>query len=251
MPRISALTLDQVNRQFDALNNLQSQVTTAQQQVSFLQQQVAIADPIHAPSTTNNITFTWDGGSGTVNWTQGFIKDKNWDSQTVASPTIKSSVKGQQHAYTVPAGSLSLLPSTAYWFGWNHPQQTMLATTDASTLHSNYNTHLLGQIFTGTTGQSGVAGGGGNTGGTDVSGLSYNNFSTSNAIQGTVAGLLLQAGTTTGTSVVFPTAYPSTPAITIGNYGGSANIASSSATGFTINPSSGGQQIDWIAVGPM
>lgn len=58
-----------------------------------------------------------------------------------------------------------------------------------------------------------------------------------------------RASVNNGGSVTFPNAFTSLIALTIGNYGGSANIASSSASGFTMNTSSSPQQIDWIAVG--
>jgi hypothetical protein len=52
----------------------------------------------------------------------------------------------------------------------------MVVTQDASVIHGNYNVHLLCQIYTGTVGQSGIAGGGGSTGGVDISGSRYKNF---------------------------------------------------------------------------
>lgn len=62
----------------------------------------------------------------------------------------------------------------------------------------------------------------------------------------------IQAGSASvnsGGTITFPTAFTTLVAVTIGNYSGSANIASSSATGFVVNTSSNPQQIDWIAVG--
>jgi hypothetical protein len=263
MPRISTLSLDQVNRQIDQLDTVQKQVSNIQQQTSFLEQQVSISDPIHAPQTTNNLIFTWTGSTTTLSWPQGFIKDKNWNVQTIAAPTLKSTSKGQQHLYTVKAGSLSLLASTPYWLGWDGVHQVMLANKDASKLHSVYNVHLICQITTGTAAQTGVAGGGGSSsvGSSDLSGAIYNTFTanTSNVIVGTTSGLLLQAGTTTSTHgsgggsnpVTFPTAFSGTPRVTVGNYSGSANIdaGSTTTTGFTWEASSVGQQLDWIAVG--
>jgi hypothetical protein len=176
MPRISALTLDQVNRQIDVIDTLQKQVQVLQQQTSFTQQQSTIADPIHAPATSNNVAFTWTGSTGVLSWANSYIKDKNWNEQTTASPAIKSSSKGQQHVYTVLAGSLTLSPSTYYWLGWDAAHQTMIANADVSQMHSNYNVHIICQIYTGTAGQTGSAGGGGSTSGVDLSGLRYKNF---------------------------------------------------------------------------
>jgi hypothetical protein len=176
MPRINALNLNEINRQIDTLDIVKAQVGALQQQVDFTSQQTAIADPIHAPSTTHNTIFTWVGSTGILSWNASFIKDKNWKAQTLASPALKSSAKGQQHIYTIPTGTLTLAPSTYYWLGWDPIHQAMLATQDASMLHGNYNVHVLCQIYTGTSGQAGTAGGGGSTGGTDLSGLRYKNF---------------------------------------------------------------------------
>src|ERR1700690_3223334 len=137
MFRISEITLDQLNRRFDTLEILQNQVLDLHSKLNNIGQSANIADAIHAPQTTNNVAFTWTGATGVLSWTQGYIKDKNWNAQTVARPTIKSSAKGQQHFYAVPAGSLTLSPSTYYWLGWDAPHQSMLATQDASQLHSN------------------------------------------------------------------------------------------------------------------
>ena len=45
MPRISELTLNQINRQIDVLDTLQSQVADIQTKTDFVSQQVAVADP--------------------------------------------------------------------------------------------------------------------------------------------------------------------------------------------------------------
>jgi hypothetical protein len=176
MPRINAVTLDQINRQIDILDTVHNQVSQLQSDLAFTQQQAATSDPIHAPSTTNNLSFSWSGSGGAISWAQGFIKDKNWSAQTTTKPAIKSSAPGVQHTFTVPAGSLTLSPNTYYWLGWDPTHQQMLASTDASTLHGNYNVHVICQIYTGTSGQSGTAGGGGSNGGVDLSGLTYKNF---------------------------------------------------------------------------
>jgi hypothetical protein len=62
-------------------------------------------------------------------------------------------------------------------------------------------------------------------------------------------GHFFQAGSTTTGSATFPISYASTPYITIGNFSGSANIQSVSATGATFGLSSGGQTINWITMG--
>jgi hypothetical protein len=176
MPRISELTLDQVNRKIDILDQVQNQVADIQAKADFAAQQVVIADPIHAASTTNSLNMTWTGSTGVLSWPLGFIKDKNWNAQTTVRPVIKSSAPGQQHVYQIAPGSMTVQPNTYYWVGWDPTHQTMVIEKDASIIHGNYNVHLLCQIYTGTAGQSGVAGGGGSNGGVDLSGLRYKNF---------------------------------------------------------------------------
>lgn len=176
MPRIPALTLDLVNRQIDTIDRLSSQVSDLQTKLNNVGQSVNISDPIHAPATTNNAHFTWTGSTTTLSWATSFIKDKNWNAQSVASPTAISSAKGQQHVYTITPGHLSLQPSTYYWLGWDHAHQTMVATTDASSIHGNHAVHIICQLFTGNGSQTGTAGGGGGQGGVDLSGLQYKNF---------------------------------------------------------------------------
>ena len=176
MPRIATLSLDQVNRQIDTIDSLRTQVSNLQKLVSNIGHQVTIADPIHAPQTTNNFIFTWTGATTTLSWVAAFIKDKNWSAQTLARAPALSTAPGQQHIWSVPAGSLTLSASTYYWLGWDPDAQIMRATPDASSLHGDFDIQMICQIFTGTAGQSGVAGGGGSTGGTDLSGARYKNF---------------------------------------------------------------------------
>jgi len=71
----------------------------------------------------------------------------------------------------------------------------------------------------------------------------------------TVAGggfTKIQAGSSSvnsGATITFPATFTTLVALTIGNYGGSANITSSSTSGFVVSTSSNPQRIDWIAVG--
>jgi hypothetical protein len=176
MPRIANLDLVQINKQIDILDSVSAQVSSLQKQLNNVSFQTAVSDPIHAPSTTNNLVYTWTGSSTTLSWNQGFIKDKNWKAQTTSQIPPKSAAPGSQHMYGIPSGNLTLNHSTYYWIGWDTFQQKMVATTDASELHGNYNVHILCQLYTGTTGQTGFAGGGGSNGGVDLSGLTYKNF---------------------------------------------------------------------------
>jgi hypothetical protein len=176
MPRIASITLDQINRQIDTVDSLRVQLNAVQKLLNNVGHQTTIADPVHAPQTTNNLTFTWTGGSVTLSWPAGYIKDKNWKAQTLTKTPGISSAPGQQHIWGVPAGSLVLSPSTYYWLGWDPTHQKMRATPNVDTLHSSFDVQIVCQIFTGTAGQTGVAGGGGSTGGVDLSGARYKNF---------------------------------------------------------------------------
>jgi len=110
-------------------------------------------------NTTNDLVFTWTGGANTLTWNGGSLQDT------------------QQKSHVIPAGSLTLTPSTYYWLFWNKQHNQVVATTGISTsLYSNENTQIICQIYTGTNVQSGVAGGGGSTSSRDLSGARYKNF---------------------------------------------------------------------------
>lgn len=176
MPRINKLDLNQINRQIDRIDSITEQLGSLQNLVNNVGFQATIADPQHAPSTTNNLTFTWTGGTTTLSWNAGYIKSKNWSAPTLPRPAAISSAPGAQHIFPVAAGTLSLTPSTYYWLGWDSIHQQMIATQDASSLHANKNMHIICQIFTGTAGQTGAAGGGGSSGVSDLSGVRYKLF---------------------------------------------------------------------------
>lgn len=254
MPRINSLSLDQINRQVDIIDSLSNQVNALQTTVAGLSFQTAVADPIHAPTTTNNLVFTWTGGTTTLSWADGWVKSKNWNAQTTSPIPAKSSAPGVQHSFNIPAGSLSLSPSTSYWLGWDSQHQTLQASTDASKLQGNHNVHVICQITTGPASQTAVIGGGGSNGTSDVSGISYPNTQPGSGTLTVVGGgfTKIQAGSSSvnsGATISFPTTFTTLVAVTIGNYGGSANITSSSTSGFVIATSSNPQRIDWIAVG--
>lgn len=177
MPKIAHLDLAQVNKQVDRIDKLEHLVGDMKVLLDNVGHQTTVSDPSHAPQTTNNIAFTWTGATLTLSWAKGFIKDKNWNAQSAKGTPVKSSAPGAQHQWLVPAGSLSPLnASTYYWMAWDPVHQVMRATTDASVLHSNYSLLIICQLFTGTGAQSGSAGGGGSNGGVDFSGTRYKNF---------------------------------------------------------------------------
>ena len=178
MPRINKVDLTQINLQIDKIDNLNKRIGLLENQVGNIGYQTAALDYVHAPSTTNNLVFTWTGSTGKLSWTQGFIQDKNASqtTQTTYGPKI-SSAPSIPHTSNVAAGSLSASASTYYWLGWDTSQQQMALSINASVLHQNFNVLIICQVYTGTAGQTGVAGGGGSRGGgSDLSGLSYKNF---------------------------------------------------------------------------
>lgn len=109
--------------------------------------------------TTNNLVFTWTGGSTTLSWPAGNLQD----------PLGKTEV--------VKAGSQVLTASTYYWLIWNRAHKRLIAVPGLTNdIFGNHANHILCQIFTGTSGQTGVAGGGGSTSIRDLSGTRYKNF---------------------------------------------------------------------------
>jgi hypothetical protein len=175
MPRIVKVDLNQVNLQIDKIDNLVKRTGALEQAVGNAGFQIAALDYLHAPPTTNNLVFTWAGGTLTLSWPAGFIQDKNASAQTLV-PTKLSSAPSIAHTHAVVAGSKVLSASTWYWVGWDSVHQQLVFNSNAGILHQNFNVLIICQLFTGTAGQAGVAGGGGSRGGVDLSGISYKNF---------------------------------------------------------------------------
>lgn len=109
---------------------------------------------------SNSLMLTWAGSTGKFSWPAGFIRD----------------ITGVYHP--IPAGtSVALSPSTYYWVAWNPSQQSMSFQTSLATLQNIPQSLIAFQVFTGTAGQSGSAGGGGtDPGGTGYLGRAYKNF---------------------------------------------------------------------------
>jgi hypothetical protein len=107
----------------------------------------------------NNIVFTWAGSTSTLSWTAGFVKDQ----------------KGR--FLPIPAGNAVLNPSTTYWAAWNPVHQTMSFQTSLGAFKGIKNLIVICSVFTGTTAQSGTAGGGGSDpGGDSLNGRIYKFF---------------------------------------------------------------------------
>lgn len=137
------------NQLFDAVKQLQDTSTQFQ---SVTQSNLRTA-------TTNDMVFTWAGGTTKISWPGGSLKDT------------------EQKAHVIPAGNLTLVASTYYWMVWNKAHQKVVAVTSVDDpIYSNKDNYVICQIFTGAGAQSGVAGGGGSTSSRDLSGARYKNF---------------------------------------------------------------------------
>lgn len=162
--------LGQLNRALQRIDKVEKRLLNTQDELLQVQKRVATVDTLHAPTpTTNNLVLTWTGGSGTLSWPQANIQDKNAGANPLAT--------GAQHTIPVKAGSTAgLTASTHYWVGWSKTQSKLIFNTDAHPLLNQQDMTVLCRIYTGTAGQSGVAGGGGSQSTRDLSGLTYKNF---------------------------------------------------------------------------
>jgi|SRR5581483_1808346 len=177
MPRVAQVqNTSELNKLLSRIDKLEKRMVSVQDTVDVHASQLARIDVAHAQPTTNNLVFTWTGGSTSLSWATGWIKDKNASSSKTISPPTFSSAPGTSHSSTVIAGSLTLSPSTHYWLGWDKVHQKMVANTDASVLFQNYNVQIVCRLFTGTAGQTGTAGGGGSAASSDLSGQTYKLF---------------------------------------------------------------------------
>lgn len=160
MPRITSETdLREINRQLEHITTLKKQLDDLTQKVGNVGVQIKQVDILHAPATTNNILFTWTGGTLTLSWPAGSVRDKNGANRPVLAGSIGS-----------------LLASTFYWLSWNPVHQIMTAQIAADSAFENPGNIVICQLFTGTSGQSGTAGGGKSSGHSDLSGSRYKLF---------------------------------------------------------------------------
>lgn len=160
MPKITQLSLAEINRAFSHVDELKKQIGLLNDQLSAVKHQVKQLDFVHAPVTTNNVKFTWTGSTSTISWTAGSIADK----QGVNVPVSSGSIAG-------------LTANQYYWMAWNKVHQVMTAQLSADTLLVNPGNLVICKIFTGTAGQTGTAGGGGSSSNkSDLSGFQYKLF---------------------------------------------------------------------------
>jgi hypothetical protein len=172
--RITDITKDlpRLNTELSRFDQHQQQIEELRAQVGNLQRLLLNTHNTDATSSFtetpknllnhNSVLFVWNGGTLTISWVAGFIFSNG-------------------HYLPIPAGSLHALASTYYWMAWNPKQQQMSAVTAVGQILAMPNVHnmlIVGQIFTGTAGQTGTAGGGGSEpgGGTGIAGKQYKLF---------------------------------------------------------------------------
>ena len=128
--------------------------------VTGIQKANAIGDKTQDHVSSTNLLFTWNGGTLTLSWAVGYIKDK----------------LGVNHP--VPAGSKVLVASTNYWVAWNPFHAVMAFSSAGSNIFAtNKNNLIVCSLYTGTAGNSGPAGGGGSeAGGSAPTGNRYKLF---------------------------------------------------------------------------
>jgi hypothetical protein len=162
--------LGQLNRALQRIDKVEKRLLQTQDQLFQVQKRVSTLDVLHAPvPTTNNLVATWTGSTGTLSWNTSDIQDKNANSLI--------STTGIIHTTPVTAGAVhGLTPSTHYWMGWSTTQKQMLILNDAHPIINKDDIRIICRVFAGTSGQSGVAGGGGSEALRDLSGLTYKNF---------------------------------------------------------------------------
>lgn len=165
-----------INSELKRLDQFQKTINEHTQQLQELIKHNAQIRDARAIPSTNNLVFTWTGGSLTLSWSSGYVQD--------------SSLRN----YPVIAGSIVVAASTNYWLAWNSRQLSMAFSTSLQTLVTGVgnaasltptggsnvasgNNLVICEVFTGTAGQSGTAGGGGSDpGGVGQSGKEYKLF---------------------------------------------------------------------------
>jgi len=149
-----------LNQQLAAIDQIRENVTQLQKNNGVLTEQVTKTQQQRGIVATNNVVFTWHGSSRTFTWPAAFVRDAS------------------NNYYPIPAGtSIVLQPSTYYWAAWNPTHQTMSWQTSVDVLASIPTLQVIANVFSGTSGQTGTAGGGGTAPGLDdINGLKYKLF---------------------------------------------------------------------------
>jgi hypothetical protein len=155
-PETQAATLNQALRRAETAEQQTKKLTT---EVETLRQRVTELEDTREVSSSNNIVFTWAGGTATLSWADGYVQDK------------------AEKVYPVTAGSRVLTASTVYWVAWNFAHKVMAFSEDVTPLQTNKYNLVLCSLKTGSAVQNGDAGGGGTeAGGSGITGGRFSNF---------------------------------------------------------------------------
>ncbi len=162
--RISQLSLAQVNRALTKLDDFHKRISQLEE--TYAQARVDLNQLQLTQFNGNNLIFNWAGGSSTISWNAGAVKNFH--------PRVLDRMK--QPIAAIPAGSLSASPSKFYWMVWNKLQNHMAASNTVDGFIQNSDNIIICQVFTGTAGQTGTIGGGGSSGSYDLNGARYKLF---------------------------------------------------------------------------
>ena len=135
--------LPKLNTELTRLDEYEGRFKNLELRLQNLQNHSTVESKTNGVQNQNNLTFVWTGGTLTISWAAGYVKDH------------------QGHYDPIPAGSQHALANTFYWVGWNPVHQTMSFNTNLDQLTKVDNILVLCQFFTGSGAQSGSAGGGG------------------------------------------------------------------------------------------
>lgn len=149
-----------LNQALQELDTHTDTLRLVQKQQKLLTTQVQAIQNKREVFSTNNLKFHWTGSTLTLSWDPGYIIDK-------LGGTVP----------TVGGISPQLVANTYYWIGWSDIQKQMSFQQKAGSLAVIPGIHVVANIFTGTGGQTGVAGGGGSEpGGDGITGAKYKLF---------------------------------------------------------------------------
>jgi len=135
--------LNLINRKLETFDLQQKQIMLVKNSLANLNASITDLQNRKQTVGADNLSLTWTGATQLVSWPAAFVYSK------------------EQETFAIPAGSVAALSSTAYWFAWSPSQATMSFNTNLQTLNAINNLIVICQITTGTSGQSGLAGGGG------------------------------------------------------------------------------------------
>src|SRR5580765_8131116 len=107
--RITNLETDlaKLNSELTRLDEHERRFKELELKLNNLSTQAATESKTNGVQNQNNIAFVWTGGTLTISWAAGYVKDH------------------QGHYDPIPAGSQVALANTFYWAGWNPVHLTM------------------------------------------------------------------------------------------------------------------------------